>query len=181
MEWNFGGVFGAWLKSVFRLFGSVGLGGGSVDADEQIEAMKELATSRDKRTAHQELVARIEEVVAAYERVFPGRTVIVTCYYRSVAEQKRLFKSGRFGNQGPILTKVDGVTKKSQHNIFPSRAADVAILIGGKVTWKDEMYWPLGALAKQCGLVWGGDWNGNGVKDEEWFDLPHFQLPGDVA
>lgn len=151
-----------------------------MDADEQIAALKAVSSSRDPRTGHPELVKRVQELVAAYERMFPGRTVIYTCFYRSIEEQKRLYKSGRFGNPGPILTKCDGVMKKSDHNPFPSRACDLAILVGGKTTWKEEMYWPLGALAKACGLVWGGDWNGDGVHQMEDFDLPHVQLPKEV-
>lgn len=179
-SWTFGGVFGRLRALIASLFSDL-LGGSRVDADETIAALKGVAESRDPRTGHPELVKRVQELIAAYERNFPGRKVIPTCFYRSVAEQQRIFKSGRFGNPGPILTKCDGIKKKSKHNFFPSRACDLAVIVGGKAIWKEEMYWPLGALAKACGLVWGGDWNGDAVKQLEDFDLPHVQLPGDVA
>jgi len=46
----------------------------------------------------------------------------------------------------------------------------------GKQVW-DKAKWPEYSKAvKSAGLVWGGDWNGNGKRDPNDFDLPHNQL-----
>ena len=151
-----------------------------MDADETIEALKKVSLSRDIRTAHPELAKRFLELAASYKRMFPGRDLIVTCVYRSPDEQQRLYKQGRFGNSGPIVTNADGRTNKSKHNVFPARAIDCAVLEGGKAVWREEVYWPLGAIARECSLIWGGDWNGNGKRDESFIDYPHVELPKEV-
>jgi len=144
-----------------------------VDADEKIESLKAVMISRDFKTGHDELIRRFVALAAAYKRMFPHRDIIVTCVYRNPIEQERLYKQGRFGNPGPIVTNCDGRTKKSKHNVFPSRALDCAILEGGKAIWREEVFWPLGALAKECGLVWGGSWT-------SFQDPPHLELPKEV-
>lgn len=138
------------------------------------EDLKSIKVSRDLKLAHPELVKQLTEAIASYRRMFPNRDVIITCVYRSPEEQNRLYKQGRFGNPGQILTNCDGFNKKSNHNKFPSRAVDVAITEGGKCIWDEAVFWPLGNLAKQCGLVWGGSWAG-------FQDTPHFELSKDVA
>lgn len=158
-----------------------GVGEVKVDADETIEALKAVETSRDKRTGHPVLIERLEKLDAAYTRMFPTRKILYTCFYRSPAAQWKAYQQGRFGNPGPVITNCDGRSRLSNHNKFPSRAADIAILEGGKVTWREECYWPLGALARECDLIWGGDWNSNGIKDEKFLDLPHVELPPEVA
>lgn len=144
-----------------------------MDADESIEALKGVALSRDIRTAHPELAKRFLELAASYKRMFPTRDLIITCAYRSPEEQQRLYKQGRFGNPGPIVTNCDGRKNLSNHNKFPSRALDVAVTDGGKTVWDESCYYPLGVLAKECSLEWGGFW-------ERFKDFPHFELPKDV-
>ena len=175
MPWTFGGLFFALRNALTRLSCLVLHGDfKKVDADEKIEALKSVAVSRDFRTGHPELVKRFLTLADSYKRMFPTRDLIVTCVYRSPDEQGRLFKQGRFGNPGNIVTNCDGRTKKSQHNYFPSRALDVAVSDGGKIVWDEAHYYPLGVLAKECGLEWGGWWDG-------FKDIPHFQLPKSVA
>lgn len=145
-----------------------------MDADEKIEALKNVRVSRDLRTAHPELARRFLSLAAAYKRTFPNRDLIATCIYRSPEEQHRLYLQGRFGNPGAIVTNCDGRKTRSQHNFFPSRAIDVVVVDGGKTVWAEEVYWPLGALARECDLEWGGHW-------EKFKDYPHFQLPKEVA
>lgn len=176
MLWIFGGASGAFRRMAawFGFFHGPGVGEAKVDADKTIEALKAVSVSRDFRTGHPELVKRFKELTASYRRMFPSRDLIVTCVYRSTTEQMRLWKQGRFGNAGPIVTNCDGQKNLSQHNHFPSRAVDVAVVDGGKVVWDDSCYYPLGVLAKECGLEWGGWW-------EKFKDLPHFQLPKEVA
>lgn len=141
-----------------------------MDADEQIEALKKVAVSRDLRTAHPELAKACLELMASYKRMFPNRDLLITCVYRSPEEQQRLYKQGRFGNPGNIVTNCDGRKNLSKHNLFPARAVDFAVLDGGKAVWDEAPFWPLGALARECGLVWGGDWT-------TFKDYPHVELP----
>jgi len=100
----------------------------------------------------------------------PGKTLTVTATWRSPAEQKILYAQGRT-TPGSIVTNVDGVTKLSNHNYSPSRALDFAVLIGGKITWDEKEYLPVGKIATEHGLAWGGNWR-------HFKDLPHLELPG---
>ena len=108
----------------------------------------------------------------ALEREFMSKTgnkLLITCTYRSPEEQQALFNKGRFGDTNPIVTMLDGIEKKSNHNFLPSRAIDVAVLIGDKVSWSSSYYWPLVELAPNHGLVSGGSWF-------KWKDFPHLEL-----
>ena len=102
-----------------------------------------------------------------------GNELILTCTYRSFKEQQILYAQGRT-TKGRIVTWVDGVKNKSNHNYYPSRAIDVAVLVGGKISWSDEDYRPLGLLCRDMGLVWGGNFS-DGKKD-----MPHIELPKDA-
>lgn len=141
------------------------------DFDESL--LKDVKTSRDFKLAHPVLVKMVKELFEAYKRGFPHRDIIVTCTYRNPLEQQRLYAQGRFGNPGPIVTHLDGRTKLSNHNKFPARAVDLAILECGKCVWDETPFWPLGALAKQVGLIWGGDW-------VNFKDYPHLEIRSDV-
>lgn len=143
-------------------------------SDFDVSLLNNVKSSRDFRLGHKILVDRTRELLEAYKRMFPYREVIVTCVYRSPEEQQRLYKKGRFGNPGPIVTNCDGFTKMSKHNKFPARAVDCAITEGGKTIWDEAVFWPFGALARECNLVWGGDW-------ESFKDYPHLELPEGVV
>lgn len=101
--------------------------------------------------------------------------------HRTHARQAELYQQGR-DKDGNIVDKTKVVTYalpgESNHNYDPSRAIDI-------VPWptqyacKTKMR-QLAAvvLAKaeelDIKLVWGGDWNGDGIATD--FDLPHFEL-----
>ena len=82
---------------------------------------------------------------------------MVTCTYRSPEEQRRLYDIGR-SVPGSIRTNVDGIHKKSNHNLYPCRAIDFCIVDGGKVIWSRDVYEPIGEMCQAVGLVWGGSW-----------------------
>lgn len=143
------------------------------DASEFDESkIADLKVSRDFKHAHPVLVERFKKIAEDYAKEFPGRCLIVTCTYRSLAEQKRLYAQGRAA-PGNIVTNCDGVNKRSKHNVFPTRAIDCAVSDGGKVIWGEEVYWPLLPLARKYGLVSGGEWS----KFPDW---PHLELRADV-
>lgn len=99
-----------------------------------------------------------------------GHDLILTCTARSTDEQAKLYAQGRT-TPGPIVTQIDGTTHKSNHNLVPARAVDVAVTVNGKVSWDPHQYAPLGVLARKHGLVWGGSWTT--LKDYPHLELPH--------
>lgn len=70
----------------------------------------------------------------------------------------------------------------SKHNSNPSLAVDIAPY---PIDWNDvERFKDLAKIvlrkARELGISirWGGDWNCNGIEDETFVDLPHFELRG---
>jgi len=125
--------------------------------------------SRDVNDLAYSLQAEYIELREKYLRRFPGRDLVLTCTYRSPGEQAQLYQSGR-SRPGPLLTNCDGVRTLSRHNVYPSRAFDVAVLDGGKARWDAAAYAPLGAIAQGLGLAWGGSW-------KRFKDFCHFEEP----
>lgn len=119
--------------------------------------------------AHPALGYAYRELDQEYGATHPGKSLLITCSYRSPAEQQRLYAQGRT-TPGQIVTQIDGVTKLSNHNHKPARALDVCVLVGGKVSWDPAEYEPLGPLALKYGLIWGGNW-------PHFKDYPHLELP----
>lgn len=138
--------------------------------------------SRDLRDAHPVLAEKVGEVMREFARAASPRTLIVTCTYRSPAEQLELYRQGR-SRPGKKVTECDGVRKVSMHNVLPARAVDLAVVIDPdgpagplkpRVEW-DELpeYRRMGEIAESLGLVWGGRW--------AKFDGPHLQLAPEVV
>lgn len=88
---------------------------------------------------------------------------------RTLAQQKEYFRTGK------------SKTMKSRH--LPSSnycgmscAVDLVPIVGGKVSWDWQYYYPLAEAVKQAAkdinipIEWGGDW-------KTFKDGPHFQLP----
>lgn len=146
----------------------------SYPSDKGPEDVPDVAVSREYRHGHPELIKRFILIATEYAQQFPGRTLLVTCVFRSIAEQQRLYKIGRFGDTKPKVTNCDGVTNPSDHNKFPAKALDCVVLEGGKACYDERLYWPLVPLAKKHGLVSGGSWS-------SFQDWPHLGLPKDVA
>lgn len=103
--------------------------------------------------------------------------LLVTCTYRSRADQDALFAQGRT-NVGLIVTHARG--GESLHNVTvnskpASRAVDVVPLIGGKPFWQTEgrgaaIWQTVGNAGMRLGLEWGGNW------PAAKRDYAHFQL-----
>lgn len=76
-----------------------------------------------------------------------------------------------------------GATRTLDSRHLTGHAVDLAPYVDGKVCWNTPAFRPLMALMKTSAhilgvpLRCGGDWNGNGIEDEEWKDFPHFELP----
>lgn len=130
-----------------------------------------------------------EEMKRDFFQAMPGHYLEIDCVYRSPEEQFELFKKGRRAidsvnhweivDKSQIVTNVDGYVVKGAHNYKPSRAVDFRVISNqtGKTTWDDKFYVPLGEIAKRYGLVWGGDWDGDGDRtDQKLMDAPHIEV-----
>ena len=106
--------------------------------------------------------------------------------HRTPQEQNELYKKGRNGVPGPIVTYKDGYTRKSKHNELPSLAVDIFCAPKAIMYDQKHLTYVAGVImccAKELGvkLEWGHNWNGNGLlvdsdPNERFSDMPHFQL-----
>jgi peptidoglycan L-alanyl-D-glutamate endopeptidase CwlK len=87
---------------------------------------------------------------------------------RTYAEQNKLFRQGRFGNPGNIVTKARG--GQSNHNF--GLACDIGIFSdAGAYLPESPLYAKAGKVATVAGienLEWGGNW-------KSFQDKPHYQ------
>jgi hypothetical protein len=148
-----------------------GLNGDEVNLEE----VRKLVTSRDYRHLHPKLLERWKELVEACARKFPDRELLVTCVYRSPEEQWKLWRQGRFSDYpGPLLVDCDGRSRLSPLNYYPSRGLHAILTNRGLLVEDEPPYYPVGCLARQCGLVWRGiyDESRSGmVTDKTLFEL----------
>lgn len=97
---------------------------------------------------------------------------------RTTAQQQALYAKGRTA-AGSIVTKVDGVKQKSNHQAKADgfyHAVDLYPYVNGKIDFNDTKSLEVIAkhiksVAKTLGIKigWGGDWKGS-------WDKPHFEL-----
>ena len=140
--------------------------------------------SRDMTHCSPELTRRYGLLKAAF-KARTGRDLFETCTWRSGGaggRQEELYRVGRRGIPGEKkLTNIDGITKQSYHNRYPSRAVDVCVDRDpgpGKVAdWNPRAYDMLGPLCLEFGLVWGGTFKSFGPDG----DYPHLELPPGVV
>ena len=106
---------------------------------------------------HADLVRVVERAIAISDLDF-----MVTEGLRTAAQQSKYVAAGK------------SQTKNSRH--LTGHAIDLAVMIGGELTWEWKYYARLGDIMKQAAkevgvkIEWGGDWRS--LKDG-----PHFQLP----
>lgn len=103
-----------------------------------------------------------------------GIDVLVTCTWRSPAEQAALYAQGRTA-PGRIVTNAK--PGQSMHNVTvqglpASLAFDVVPMRHGKPVWaaKDPLWLEVGRLGEEAGLEWAGRWR-------RFKEYPHFQHP----
>jgi peptidoglycan LD-endopeptidase CwlK len=96
-----------------------------------------------------------------------GLQILVTCTFRSSAEQAALYKQGRF-TPGHIVTRA--MPGQSAHNY--GLAVDVVPIVNGKPDWREEdpVWQKLGQIGEASGLEWAGRWH-------DFPEFPHLQLP----
>lgn len=114
--------------------------------------------------------------------------ISVICGHRSVEEQQKLFHAD------PPRTKIDGITKLSNHNYVPSKAVDIIPYKKGLDPFDPNpknlarYYYMMGiikAIAERLlkeGKIthkvrFGIDWDSDDVfTDQNFHDLPHMEL-----
>lgn len=115
-------------------------------------------------TCHDDLQILFKEVIKRYDcTIIQG--------WRSNEEQDEHYRTGKSKLQAG----------QSKHNTKPSRAVDV---VPYPIDWNDyNRFYYFGGLVKGIAsslditIRWGGDWNGNNnFKDQNFHDLPHFEL-----
>lgn len=115
-------------------------------------------------TCDEKLQRLFNEVVKFYD-------CTILCGHRNEQDQNEAYRSGMSQVRWP----------NSKHNSNPSVAVDV---VPYPIDWNDKVrfYHFAGfvlGIAKEMGIniTWGGDWNrNNNLKDQSFFDLPHFEL-----
>lgn len=115
-----------------------------------------------------------------------GIDLLITCTYRSPADQNSLYAQGRTA-PGHIVTNAKAGQSLHQYQV----AFDCVPLRNGKPVWgtsgngidtdptdddKDELeLWQrVGLIGKSVGLEWAGDWKHNR-------EFPHFQYTGGLS
>ena len=97
-----------------------------------------------------------------------GITARIISGTRTYSEQDTLYKKGRFGNPGPVVTKARG--GQSNHNFCI--AWDIGIFQNCQYLGNSPLYDKAGEVALAAGITsleWGGNWEG-------FRDMPHYQL-----
>ena len=89
---------------------------------------------------------------------------------RTYAEQTALYRQGRFGNPGKIVTNAKA--GQSWHNF--GRAWDIGIFRGGQYLADGPEYAQASGFGKVPGVEWGGDWR-------TFKDKPHYQVVGNFT
>ncbi|HEX7766001.1 MAG TPA: M15 family metallopeptidase [Nitrospira sp.] len=125
-----------------------------------------MITSRSLDDLIPPVKARAEQFLALCHE--HGLDILVTCTYRDMEAQARLYAQGR-SLPGQIVTYAQ--PGDSWHNW--RRAFDIVPLRAGKPVWSirghDKDLWMLaGRLGQSVGLEWGGEWDRHP-------DYPHFQ------
>lgn len=119
---------------------------------------------RDIKQLHPELQKKIELLKAACDKY--GHKIGIGECLRTVAEQDALYAQGRT-KPGKVVTNARGATYSSQHQW--GVAVDFFQNIKGHEYDDLSFFNAVGALAKQLGLGWGGDWKSP-------VDRPHLYL-----
>ena len=143
------------------------------------------ASKEKLKTCDGRLIALLDEVIKLAD-------FTVTCGSRSKEEQFELYKQGRelkcgtwvISDQSKVVTHVDGKTKTSKHNYYPSLAVDIAPY---PIDYKDteRFYYLMGIVRgvadRLCiNIRLGCDWDMDGnIRNQKFVDLPHIELKED--
>ena len=139
--------------------------------------LRRMLTAKDRWAGvHPRLEAKVRIVMLDMEsRSLP---MMVTDGLRTTAEQRELYALGRT-KPGRVVTNVDGVKKRSNHQAKADRyghAVDLTFInkATGAPFWPSGGNWDrrwkvFGKLIEAQGLTWGGSW-------KTLIDRPHVEL-----
>jgi len=116
-------------------------------------------------------------IIRVYEEL--GIELLIFWLHRTDEQQAALYAIGRTIelHRNPV-TSCDGTIKKSKHQFW--EAGDVVIIQHNEPVWdRIPEYEAMGLIAKDEGLRYGGDWDGDEERDPNDFDPYHFELKGD--
>lgn len=133
-------------------------------------APKEVPLDRSTDQLAPAFRAALFKVVALLRDDGHDPTIIETL--RTQERQSFLYGFGRLYDDGRGIVTNSQDADESWH--FYGLAADIVSRVH---LWSaPPAFWAaLGKHARAHGLTWGGDWNGNGVRDERFIDVPHVQ------
>jgi peptidoglycan LD-endopeptidase CwlK len=97
--------------------------------------------------------------------------ILITCTYRTAAEQDALYAQGRTA-PGHIITNAKGGQSMHQYRV----AYDLVLMQNGKPVWdtsgdNGKLWERIGELGEAQGLEWAGRWT-------SFKEMPHFQFRG---
>lgn len=142
---------------------------GSREFDRRAHALRERFGTFDTRSERHLLGLTLEAQAQArqfLQRVQPlPMQVRVISGTRRYAEQDALFRQGRFGNPGPVVTNARG--GRSRHNF--GIAWDIGVFTEAGYSRRVEDYAEVARVGLVEGLVWGGHWR-------RFRDPPHYEL-----
>lgn len=123
--------------------------------------------SRKLEDLHPIVAAKAKQLIELAEA--EGIEILVTSTVRTFEEQAGLFAIGRTKPGKRVTNAKPG---ESWHNF--GLAFDVVPLVNGKAIWDSPFWERIGALGKQVGLQWGGDFR-------TFKDKPHFEFHPDLT
>lgn len=128
--------------------------------------------SRNLQHLHPDMRPLVEDFIHACAKA--GIELLVTCTWRSAAEQDALYAQGRTV-PGKIVTNARA--GQSMHNntvagMPASLAVDVVPMVNGKPVWSvaNPIWSDIGLRGEFAGLEWAGRW-------KRFREFPHFQHP----
>lgn len=133
--------------------------------------------SRDKKDLDTRVAQALEMAIARFKEKHPTLPQpFLTCAFRPDEEQNLDYAKGRT-SPGKIVTNARA--GQSPHNFKPSYAFDIAFTDSrGGLDWSHDLFEKFQQCVQEISsvMVWGYDWNGNGKKDKNDFDAPHWEL-----
>lgn len=123
----------------------------------------DIVSDRRINTLHPLIRAKAKEFIIRAEKEL-GIKLRVTSALRTWDEQIKLYAKGRT-NAGKKVTNAKA--GQSLHNY--GLALDVVEIKNGKALWSNPNWEKIGALGKEIGFAWGGDW-------KRFKDKPHFEM-----
>lgn len=130
--------------------------------DEKVEPEIDERSARNLVGLHQNVQQVAREFLGRCKKA--GLGVRIICGLRTYSEQAELYAKGRT-LPGKVVTKAG--PGQSMHNF--GLAFDIGIFVDNKYLPESAQYAAAGAIGKELGLTWGGDFQS--IKDE-----PHFEL-----